>query len=182
MSGLLFPTGFCPDIGSYTVHPASAQCPEPRLFGSRDDGLWEWPDSSCHSLVGSFEIEFFSSYCLKSSFKECGYCHCHIATIDRRTVCLLSKRLQCKSRDLDHGLPLSVHIELVHIELLWIELFIILVKLLRWHWSYFILLQCLGSVFGHTRLFDKNSDQTVMRQWWNSDAFDLSSSISFARF
>jgi hypothetical protein len=41
------------------VHPASARCPEPRLFGGRDGGLWEWPDSSCHSLVGSFKIEFF---------------------------------------------------------------------------------------------------------------------------
>jgi hypothetical protein len=61
MSGLLFPTGFCPDIESHTVHPASAWCPEPRLFGGRDGGLWEWPDSSCHSLVGSFNIEFFSS-------------------------------------------------------------------------------------------------------------------------
>jgi hypothetical protein len=37
----------------------SARCPEPRLFGGRDGGLWEWPDSSCHSLVGSFKIEFF---------------------------------------------------------------------------------------------------------------------------
>jgi hypothetical protein len=47
------------DIGSHTVHPALARCPEPRLFGGRDSGLWEWPDSSCHSLVGSFKIEFF---------------------------------------------------------------------------------------------------------------------------
>jgi hypothetical protein len=62
MSGLLFPTGFCPDIGSHTVHPASARCPEPCLFGGRDGGLWEWPDSSCHSLVGSFKIEFFFYY------------------------------------------------------------------------------------------------------------------------
>jgi hypothetical protein len=59
MSGLLFPTGFCSDIGSLTVHPASARCPEPCLFGGRDGGLWEWHDSSCHSLVGSFKIEFF---------------------------------------------------------------------------------------------------------------------------
>jgi hypothetical protein len=66
MSGLLFPTGFCPDIGSHTVHPASARCPEPRLFGGRDGGLWEWPDLSCHSLVGSFKIEFFF-FCLKVS-------------------------------------------------------------------------------------------------------------------
>jgi hypothetical protein len=61
MSGLLFPTGCCPDIGSHTVHPASARCPEPCLFGGRDGGLWEWPDSSCHSLVGSFKIEFIFS-------------------------------------------------------------------------------------------------------------------------
>jgi hypothetical protein len=37
-------------------------------------------------------------------------------------------------------------------------------KLLRNHWSNFILQQCLGSVFGDTRPFDKNSDQTEMRQ------------------
>jgi hypothetical protein len=59
MSGPLFPTGFCPDIGSHTVHPALARCPEPRPFGGRDGGLWEWSDLSCHSLVGSFKIEFF---------------------------------------------------------------------------------------------------------------------------
>jgi hypothetical protein len=53
--------GFCPDIGSQTVHPASAQCPEPRLFGGQDGGLWEWSDLSCHSLVGSFKIAFFFS-------------------------------------------------------------------------------------------------------------------------
>jgi hypothetical protein len=38
------------------------------------------------------------------------------------------------------------------------------------YWSCFILLQCLVIVFGDTRPFDKNSDETVMRQWWNSDA------------
>jgi hypothetical protein len=59
MSGPLFPTGFCPDIGRHMVHPASAWCPEPRLFGGRDSGLWEWSDFSCHSLVGSFKKEFF---------------------------------------------------------------------------------------------------------------------------
>jgi hypothetical protein len=64
MSGLLFPTGFCPDIGSHTVHPALAWCPEPCLFGGRDGGLWEWPESSCHSLVGNFKIEFFFSHAL----------------------------------------------------------------------------------------------------------------------
>jgi hypothetical protein len=106
----------------------------------------------------------------------------------------------------------------------------VICKLLRCHWSYFILLQCLGGVVmdllvtqdivtktvikqwwdsdgtvmpliwalqyhlqgfkmtlmifypfamhlkcdyasaGDKRPFDKNSDQTVMRQWWNSDA------------
>jgi hypothetical protein len=56
MSGPLFPTGFCPDIGSHTVHLASARCPEPLFFGGRDGGLWEWPDLSCHSLVGSFFV------------------------------------------------------------------------------------------------------------------------------
>jgi hypothetical protein len=35
--------------------------------------------------------------------------------------------------------------------------------------SYFILLQCLGGVISDTRPFDKNSDQTVMRQWRDSD-------------
>jgi hypothetical protein len=73
MSGLLFPTGFCRDIGSHTVHPASARCPEPRLFGGRDGGLWEWPDSSCHSLVGSFKIEFFFFSSSSGSFGE-GLC------------------------------------------------------------------------------------------------------------
>jgi hypothetical protein len=34
----------------------------PRLFRGRDGGLWEWPDSSCHSLVGGFKIEFFFSH------------------------------------------------------------------------------------------------------------------------
>jgi hypothetical protein len=61
------------------------------------------------------------------------------------------------------------------------RLFIVIFKLLRCHWSYFILLQCLGSVFGHTRPFDKNSDGTVMQQWSNSDAFDLSFSLLFSR-
>jgi hypothetical protein len=36
-------------------------------------------------------------------------------------------------------------------------------------WSFFILLQCLGGVISDTKPFDKNSDQTVMRQWSNSD-------------
>jgi hypothetical protein len=51
-----------------------ARCPEPRLFGGRDGGLWEWPDSSCHSLVGSFKIEFFfffshaNGFCWKALF------------------------------------------------------------------------------------------------------------------
>jgi hypothetical protein len=35
-------------------------------------------------------------------------------------------------------------------------------------WSFFILLECLGGVISDTRPFDKNSDQTVMRQWSNS--------------
>jgi hypothetical protein len=56
---------------------------------------------------------------------------------------------------------------------LWFELFNDIFKLLRCHWSYFTLLQCLGSVFGDTRPFDKNnyqnSDETVMEQWCNSD-------------
>jgi hypothetical protein len=64
MSGPWFLTGFYPDIGRHTVHTASAQCPEPRLFGGRDGGLWEWSDLPCHSLVGSFKIElFFFSAC-----------------------------------------------------------------------------------------------------------------------
>jgi hypothetical protein len=53
---------------------------------------------------------------------------------------------------------------------LWFGLFNSNFKVLRCHWSYFIFLQCLGSVFGDTRPFDQNNDQTVMRQWWNSDA------------
>jgi hypothetical protein len=65
---------------------------------------------------------------------------------------------------------------------LWFELFNVIFKLLRWHWSFFIFLQCLGIVFGFTRPFDKNSDQTVMRQWWNSDAFDLSSLMQLQSF
>jgi hypothetical protein len=57
-----------PDIGSHTVQPASARCPEPRLFGGWDGGLWEWPGSSCHSLVGSFKIEFVFFFRLKYLF------------------------------------------------------------------------------------------------------------------
>jgi hypothetical protein len=38
------------------------------------------------------------------------------------------------------------------------------------------------AMFGDTRPFEKNSDQTVMRQWWNSDAFDLSNLMSLASF
>jgi hypothetical protein len=54
-----FPLGFCPDIGSHMVHPASDRCPEPCLFRGQDGGLWEWSDLSCHSLVGSFKADFF---------------------------------------------------------------------------------------------------------------------------
>jgi hypothetical protein len=57
----LFPTGFCPDIGSHTVHPALAWCPEPCLFGGRDGGLWEFSDLSCHSFIGSSKLDFFFS-------------------------------------------------------------------------------------------------------------------------
>jgi hypothetical protein len=53
---------------------------------------------------------------------------------------------------------------------LWFEKFNVICVVLRCHWSYFILLQCLGSVFGDTRPFEKNSDQTVTQQWSNSDA------------
>jgi hypothetical protein len=52
---------------------------------------------------------------------------------------------------------------------LWFEQFDVTYKLLRCHWSYLILLQCLGIVFGNTRPFDNYSDLTVMRQLWNSD-------------
>jgi hypothetical protein len=55
----------------------------------------------------------------------------------------------------------------------------IIVKVLRYHWSYFNLLQCLGSVLRDTGATAKNSDQTVMRQWCNSDAFDLSNFMSY---
>jgi hypothetical protein len=65
---------------------------------------------------------------------------------------------------------------------LWSEHFYVIFKLLRCHRSYFILLQCLGNVFGDTRPFDKSSDGTVMQQWSNSDAFDLSFSFLFSRF
>jgi hypothetical protein len=64
----------------------------------------------------------------------------------------------------------------------WFERYNDIFKLLRWHWSYFIPLQCLGTVFGDTRPFDKNSDGTVMQQLSNSDAFDLSFSLLFSRF
>jgi hypothetical protein len=74
MSGPLFPTGFCPDIGSHKVHPALARCPEPCLFGGRDGGgLWECSDSSCHSLVGSFKIEFFFFFEIQAFTSE-GLC------------------------------------------------------------------------------------------------------------
>jgi hypothetical protein len=49
-----------------------------RLFGGRDDGLWEWPDLSYHSLVGSFKIEFFfflldPNYILMDFVNFCGH-------------------------------------------------------------------------------------------------------------
>jgi hypothetical protein len=52
---------------------------------------------------------------------------------------------------------------------LWFELFFVNCKLLGCHWPFFIILQCLGGVLRLTRPFDKNSDQTVMRHWWDSD-------------
>jgi hypothetical protein len=52
---------------------------------------------------------------------------------------------------------------------IWFELFNVIMKLLNCHWSYFIVLQCLGSVFGDTRPFDQNSDQKDVKQWWDSD-------------
>jgi hypothetical protein len=42
-------------------------------------------------------------------------------------------------------------------------------------------LKCDYASAGDTRPFEKNSDLTVMRQWCNSDAFDLSSVVSFLR-
>jgi hypothetical protein len=42
--------------------------------------------------------------------------------------------------------------------------------------------ECDYASAGDTRLFDKNSDQTVMRQWCNSDAFSLSTFLTFAMF
>jgi hypothetical protein len=72
----------CPDIGSHTVHPASAWWPEPRLFRGRDGGLWEWSDLSCHSLVGSFKIEFFF-------FSTCAVCiACFLWWWDKLAVCI----------------------------------------------------------------------------------------------
>jgi hypothetical protein len=125
---------------------------------------------------------------------------------------------------------------------LWFELFYVVLKVWRCHWSYFILLRCLGSVVidlvvtqdllpktvmeqwwdsdgtvmpliwaqlccfegfemsliifhpsavpwkwciwsgADTRPSAKKSDGTVMKQWWNSDAFDLSSFMLFWRF
>jgi hypothetical protein len=72
------------------------------------------------------------------------------------------------------------HATLIEQWCLWFELFYVIFKHLRWHWSYFfqllrchwtyfIILQCLGGVLSVTRPFDKNSDQTVMRQSCNID-------------
>jgi hypothetical protein len=49
---------------------------------------------------------------------------------------------------------------------LWFKLFNIIFKPFRCHWSNFILWHCLGSVFGETRPFDKNSNATVMPLIW----------------
>jgi hypothetical protein len=76
---------------------------------------------------------------------------------------------------------------------LWFELFSVVLKVLRRHWSYFILLQCLGSVVIDLvvtqdllpkTLMEQwwDSDATVMEQWCNSDAFDFSYFLLFCRF
>jgi hypothetical protein len=73
---------------------------------------------------------------------------------------------------------------------LWFELFNIV---FRCHWSYFILLQCIWSMIMHLLvkqdLFTKivikqwwDSDETLMQQSSNSDAFELGSFMSFSRF
>jgi hypothetical protein len=55
----VFNYGFIPDWPGvswvFSRYTTVGMCP----FGGRDGGLWEWPDLSCHSLVGSFKIEFF---------------------------------------------------------------------------------------------------------------------------
>jgi hypothetical protein len=73
------------------------------------------------------------------------------------------------------------------------ELYYVTLKVWRCHWSYFILLQCLGSVESDLvvaqYLLQKtvieqwwDSDSMVMQWWWNSDAFDLSSIMSLWRY
>jgi hypothetical protein len=55
---------------------------------------------------------------------------------------------------------------------LWVRLFYVIFKVLRCHWSYFILLQCIWSVIMHLLgPFDKNGEQT----------FDLSKFMSLSR-
>jgi hypothetical protein len=69
---------------------------------------------------------------------------------------------------------------------LWFENFNVICVVLRCHWSYLILLQCLALCLvtqDHLKKKQwRNSDRTVMRQWWNSDAFDLGSFLSFSSF
>jgi hypothetical protein len=76
---------------------------------------------------------------------------------------------------------------------LWIELFYVVLNILRCYWSFFILLQCIGSVVIDLVLTQDllpktvmeqwwNSDETVMRHWWNSDAYELSYFLLFWRF
>jgi hypothetical protein len=35
------------------------QCTQPRPCAQNLGGLWEWPDLSCHSLIGSLKIELY---------------------------------------------------------------------------------------------------------------------------
>ena len=64
----VFGSRSCISIRSITTLPR--HCKRIKIFGGRDGGLWEWPDSSCHSLVGSFKIEiFFSGALLVVSFE-----------------------------------------------------------------------------------------------------------------
>jgi hypothetical protein len=65
---------------------------------------------------------------------------------------------------------------------LWFLLCTDVLKVLRCNWSYFILLQCLGTLVIDLVVTQDLLRKTVMEQWWNSDAYELSSFLLFWRF
>jgi hypothetical protein len=52
---------------------------------------------------------------------------------------------------------------------LWFRLFYVIFKLLRYHWSYSVLLQFIGSVILHLLVTQDHLTKIVIKQWWDSD-------------